>query len=885
MNKWIRIVCFALCLCLLLILSPLQFVSAQSDVIRINSLEEFLAFADNCRLDQFSQGKTFRLATDIDLTGIDFDGIPIFCGTFEGGDHFISGLKVTGSGSTKGLFRYLETSAAVRDLKVEGTIVPSGARSQVGGIAGSNAGLIENCSFTGSVIGADYIGGIAGRNLPSGVMKNCYAEGVVSGKHFVGGIAGSNEGSIENCENRADVNNTAQQNDITISDITLDSLLSVESAAASTDIGGIAGISSGMILESINRGEIGYPHMGYNIGGIVGLQSGYVSACENYGAVCGRKDVGGIAGQQEPQVMLKYSTDTLQILQSQIAVLSDLVDRAVINGNGNATHIRNLLYKLERHAKNAEEASDYLKEALKKPSFKDLDSYADAIDTIRQSVTGISDTLRSLWEVMDGSMTDLDQDMKAISLQIAQIEATLNDADANLGGQIFDISDQDTADQLGSKLENCHNFGIIAGDLHIGGILGAVSFENDLDPEEDITVIGQTSLNAIGNVRSVIVNCSNGGIVSAKYQRVGGIAGWLSLGLIKECIHTGTVGGDTVDLAGGIAGECLGFIRNCKVKARVYGDANIGGIAGKGCIATDCYAMVSLEAKEHMGGIFGELTQSYHDLQTPIEKNYYYTHGVDIGGIDGISYEQKAKGLSLEIFLILCEDDPFFHYVTVTFLADGEVIEQAVLPTGSPMMNVPAVPEKEGYIGNWAGLRNLDLTELVFDLTVRAEYTPYTTTIQSQEVSETGRPILLLQGEFETHAGLSLEALDHYAGIGSKQTLLQGWKFTVDGVVELQAGRLLIPSGVNTDRTIILVRDANGNWTERTFRADESYLIFSIGKGDNAIALVAQQGSSVFTFEILIAACAGALAVLIIVFFCSKIRNNGRASASKDPTE
>lgn len=40
-----------------------------------------------------------------------------------------------------------------------------------------------------------------------------------------------------------------------------------------SDIGGIAGRSSGLILSCANTGSIGYAHVGYNVGGVVGRQS------------------------------------------------------------------------------------------------------------------------------------------------------------------------------------------------------------------------------------------------------------------------------------------------------------------------------------------------------------------------------------------------------------------------------------------------------------------------------------------------------------------------------------------------------------------------------------------------------------------------------------
>ena len=84
--------------------------------LKISSIEEFLAFAENCRLDSYSQNLAITLETDMDLQGINFSSIPIFCGSFDGKGHTISGLTITESGSVQGLFRYLTTTAIVQNL-------------------------------------------------------------------------------------------------------------------------------------------------------------------------------------------------------------------------------------------------------------------------------------------------------------------------------------------------------------------------------------------------------------------------------------------------------------------------------------------------------------------------------------------------------------------------------------------------------------------------------------------------------------------------------------------------------------------------------------------------------------------------------------------------
>ena len=238
-----KLTCIILCLSLLCTLPLAAWATELEETealaerdLTIDSLEDFLALEEDCRLDTYSQDLTVSLECDLDLSETEFAGIPTFGGTLEGNGHTISGLMLEGDGSVQGLFRYLQEAAVVRNLTVEGTLDPSGSRSMIGGIAGSNAGLIENCKFIGSVSGAENVGGIVGSNELNGIIDACRAEGEVHGSHLVGGIAGGNLGVIRDCANAAQINVTPEQNSVKISDITLDTLTDTESAATVTDI-------------------------------------------------------------------------------------------------------------------------------------------------------------------------------------------------------------------------------------------------------------------------------------------------------------------------------------------------------------------------------------------------------------------------------------------------------------------------------------------------------------------------------------------------------------------------------------------------------------------------------------------------------------------------
>ncbi len=300
-----------------------------SDAVHISDAEDFLTFSRNCTYDTWSENKVFILDNDIDLSGTDFEPVPSFGGIFLGQGHVIKGVSFTGGSNYLGLFRYVEKSGEIYHLSVSGTVQAENGHAGLALLAGCNYGLLSGCSSSGNVSGNDQVGSIAGVNEVTGVISDCVSNGVVYGSHLAGGIAGNNKGSILNSINHCFINTTASDNNIDLSSFNVDAaindLLTTENASSVTDIGGITGSNSGTIRACTNDGSIGYQHVGYNIGGIAGSQTGYIEGCVNYGLLNGRKDVGGIAGQMEPNSELEFSEDTLSKLNTEFDKLHQLL--------------------------------------------------------------------------------------------------------------------------------------------------------------------------------------------------------------------------------------------------------------------------------------------------------------------------------------------------------------------------------------------------------------------------------------------------------------------------------------------------------------------------------------------------------------------------------
>lgn len=839
--------------------------AAPGETLHISSVHRFLNFVEKCRLDSYSQNLTVYLEADLDLTDADFSGIPIFCGTFQGQGHTISGLTLTSDGSCQGLFRYLTNTARVCDLNVLGTVTPGGSQESIGGLAGSNSGRIQNCTFTGNVSGGDAVGGLVGENTLSGILDGCTVYGSLHGSHFVGGLAGKSSGVIRGCINHAQINTTSQENTVSLSDVTLESMLGAESASTVTDIGGIAGNSTGVIRSCINRGEVGYQHMGYNIGGIAGTQSGYIVDCSNRGNVRGRKEVGGIVGQMEPAALIEYDEDALQILKRQLNAMNGTISKTASNIQSAGNAITGQIGAIEDYAILAGDSIDMLLPDLNDPQLPDMDTIYAAQNNLSASLSGMHQSLNSMSAATASTMGALSNNLSTLQSQVSAMAATLNNISETMGGSISDMSDQDTEDDLTGKVADCKNYAQVLGDRNIGGITGAMALENDLDQEDNWDIFGDRSLNFESQLRAVVFDCDNRGTVTAGKWDAGGIVGWQSLGLVRECTNTGLVDGADATYVGGISGQSTGFIRSSYANCVVSGKRSLGGIGGSASIATDCRSLVQLEdGCEKWGGILGGVEENPHeDVEVPISGNYYLAVGQDPGGIDGISYEGLAQPLSEAAFFRLSDLPEVFGRALVTFRFDDGTEKQLRVSTGSALdqSQIPQLPERDGTIPRWDGLDKADLSRIFFDLTFDAVYDNLDTTIQSQALSDTGKPMLLVQGMFSADAEVAVSPSQEAPALESRDTLLGSWDMVLpqDSVT---AGRLCLPEGCDTGHLTVLVSDDQG-WRTVSHSVSGSYVVFPLTGSEKTVAVVETQP----IHWQLPAAIAGGVAMLALVLF------------------
>lgn len=426
-----RILSGLLTLVLLLSLCPAAFAVEGS--VTIGSLKELKAFAKRCSSDSYSKSLSVVLTADIDADGAAIS-IPIFLGSFDGQGHKITGLRLTESNSTYGLFSQIESGGTAKNLTVEGEVTPSGTQNTVGGLVGENRGTIENCSFSGVVSGSGSVGGIAGTN--SGTITGCAASGVVRGTQYTGGIAGQSSGTLLRCENAAAVNTTVSDADLASVGIsglenTFYSILKKEDAtenAITTDTGGIAGFSTGVIQSCTNTGSVGYPHVGYNVGGIAGRQSGYMASCVNQGEIQGRKDVGGIVGQMAPDITLQFSESALDELQAELNTLQSLINRTLDDAQSASDSVSGRVSRISGYADSARDSAGSLTNQL--GGF--VDSNVDTVNDLLLLVERYLAKLTSIMDDMDAASGSVAEGVAEMRELLALLDDTLTYSDAAL---------------------------------------------------------------------------------------------------------------------------------------------------------------------------------------------------------------------------------------------------------------------------------------------------------------------------------------------------------------------------------------------------------------------------------------------------------------------
>ena len=305
----------------------------------------------------------------------------------------------------------------------------------------------------------------------------------------------------------------------------------------------------------------------------------------------------------------------------------------------------------------------------------------------------------------------------------------------------------------------------------------------------------------------------------------------------------------------------------------------MGGIAGSASTVSDCRSMTQLiSGTERIGNVIGALEESYREEENPIQNNFYLYIEEDFGGIDGISYADMAEPLKRDEFLNLENLPEEFWKVTITFIQEDNTRQPVLINQSSALAlsDIPKVKEKEGYLGNWKGLEDINLSEIMFDMSFEAVYTPIKGTIPSKTKDKNEKPILLLQGSFNTTEEVALVETGSSPVEEEGQRLLKTFGFVLQKDEVATEARFLIPEDVKGEEIAVLVKSEETDWHMAENIVEGSYVKFVLKNGENQIAIMEYKSAPSIWYGV---------AVIVAVIFVIAVIVERRVKKTEDLKE
>ena len=673
----------------------------------------------------------------------------------DGGSHIISGFNVDYKGSDFGFFRYIAESGFITNLNISGSINVTGSQENIGGIAGVNKGVINESSFSGKVNASTATGAIAGYNHENAKIVSCTSDADILATNQTGGIAGVNDGLISSCTSKSRVNTQELDTTLDIGGVDVGTLNLTQNVIDRNDMGGIAGESTGIISDCVNYGKIGFAHTGYNVGGIAGKQSGKVITCSNEGEIYGRKDVGGIVGQAEPDIESEYLNDRVDDVQSSIDIINSTLNNMSSSMNNASSDVKSYTENIIDQYK---ELLDKLQDKLNGNNDND-EKIEDFVDDISKDIENstVADDIHGVADTVDSEIRTIADSIERISAQIKNIGNTVTetmDVVTSDDDYIEDISSADSAQNSDGVIAKSVNRGAVHGDINAGGIAGTMNVEYDVDPEYDLDITETTNVRLRSTVSDVVIYCINYGEVNSKKDCAGGIVGLQELGLVYGSEGYGTVKSETGNYAGGIAGNSASAITDSYSLCNVESEDYTGGICGKGYTMQNCISIPAILGDGEAKGSLAGIIESDGEVSTNIFVNDIY------GGIDDINYSGKADSASYEAVMAMENIPDGFHRVTLVFKVDGNVIDTKNIAYNANLgvSELPSIPDKDGYYAQWP--ENIVSKPILQNTVVEAEYHVWIESVAGDIASQNDKPLFIAEGKFYDDNKITLSKCD-----------------------------------------------------------------------------------------------------------------------------
>ncbi len=637
-----------------------------------------------------------------------------------------------------------------------------------GGIAGVNSGSVVGCSNSAK-IGYRHLGyktgGIVG--YERGILDNCKNSGTIYGRKNTGGIAGQLEPYVRDTFSEDSFKKAQEESDKLVGLITaLQGELKNEDDNIQQRIDSIRGSADNL------RGSIS-SYKDYYRGKDDAMEA---DMREHTNAI--RDTINRI----DPKFKTKKAGDSITALQGDMEKIEDLMkaaEKAAASGvpidmtgyigsvKGISSDIKSQTNTLLELAQNAGKEYNELKDDLS--TLRDKNNYFDnflrkaydsykidlrstdddltsQIDTIADEMDYLNDTLKSSDKVVRSRMDKIIESTRVLTDEVndgfdeltGEIERMRNTKDLN---DIFDdISDTSDTKASRGKITSCENKGDVITDINGGGIAGMADTDADLQSDFKVESTGDVSLKREKTKLATITGCINRGAVTVKNNCAGGIAGSMDIGAVERSINFGPVYSTEGDYAGGITGKSGFMIRDSFSMAAVSANQYAGGIAGYGRSLCDNKTLSSIHGvKERYGAVAGDVDRE-EDTAT-VSGNIFVDD--DLGAIDGLTFMNEATAVTYNEFIGLSGIPREAKSMTVSFMADGEIIKSMEVPYGGSVSidDYPEIPDKDDKFGIW---ENIDLSDVKQNTVINASYFSYVTTIASNEAF----PVFLVSGKF-----------------------------------------------------------------------------------------------------------------------------------------
>ena len=554
-----------------------------------------------------------------------------FSGSFvNAGDYLISSLIISRSTENDvGLFSKLTNSAKMQGIRLAGSRTTG--RDNVGSLVGSNAGVVEDSSVTGSVSGGDRVGGLVGQS--NGNIINSYAASTVTGTRSVGGLVGSIiDGSISGSSATGSVVGTGN------------------------NIGGLVGQGNGNINNSYAASTVtGTRSIGGLVGSIIG---GSISGSSATGSVVGTgNNIGGLVGQSNGNIINSYAASTVTGTRSVGGLVGSIIDGSISGSSatgsvvGTGNNIGGLVGQGNGNINNSYAASTVTGTRSIGGLVGSIIGGSISGSSATGSVVGTGNNIGGLVGYIDGS----------ISGSSATGSVSGNDEVGGLVGSIIDgsISGSSamgsvvgTGNNIGGlvgyidgSISDSYATGSVSGVYGVGGLAGGVDSGDISGSYATGSVVGIGAFigGLVGISEVSIRDSSATGSVSGD-DVVGGLVG-SSSGDISDSSATGSVVGSGNNI-GGLVGQSSGNINNSYAASTVTGTDSVGGLAGRSSGVfvgrsgniSGSYAVGSVSGGSRVGGLVGEI---YGNIN-----NSYATGSVsgiqDVGGLAGLLFDARS---------------------------------------------------------------------------------------------------------------------------------------------------------------------------------------------------------------------------------------------------